>query len=44
MGGGFLIMKKEQYDEPSMKILCFDGEDVIRTSDNWTEIVGEDVF
>ena len=35
-------MKKEQYDEPIMKILCFGSEDVIRTSDNWTEIVGED--
>lgn len=25
-------MKKEQYDEPIMKLLCFEGEDVIRTS------------
>ena len=34
-------MKKEQYDEPIMKILSFEREDVVRTSDNWTEIVGE---
>lgn len=37
-------MKKEQYDEPIMKILCFEGEDVVRTSDDWTEIVGEGDF
>ena len=29
-------MKKEQYDEPIMKILCFEVEDVVRTS-NTTE-------
>lgn len=25
-------MKKEQYDEPRINLLCFDSEDVIRTS------------
>lgn len=30
-------MKREQYDEPIMKILCFEGEDIVRTSDNWTD-------
>jgi len=32
-------MKKQQYDEPIMNILCFEREDVVRTSDNWTEIM-----
>ena len=30
-------MKKEQYDEPIIMILCLEGQDVIRTSDNWTD-------
>lgn len=30
-------MKKEQYNEPIMDILCFKGNDVIRTSDNWVD-------
>ena len=38
-------MKSEQYDEPIMNILCFEEEDVIRTS-NTTEImpIGEGLF
>ena len=30
-------MKKGQYEEPILNILCFECEDVVRTSDNWTE-------
>lgn len=33
-------MKKGQYDEPLMEILCFEKEDVVSTSDdNWLEPV-----
>lgn len=32
-------MKKEKYEEPIMNILCFEGEDVVRTSDNWTDVM-----
>lgn len=35
--GEIRIMNKQQYDEPIMNILCFKGNDVIRTSDNWTD-------
>lgn len=33
-------MKKEPYDKPIM-IFCFEGEDIIRTSDNWLPPVKE---
>ena len=37
-------MKKEQYDEPVMN-LCFDGEDVIRTSNTTEPLpIGDGVF
>lgn len=35
-------MKKEQYEEPLIEILCFEKEDVVTASgdDNWLEPVG----
>lgn len=41
--GEILIMKKKQYDEPIIELLCFERKDVVTTSDdNWLEPV--DVF
>jgi len=39
--GEILIMKKEQYNEPIIQILCFERGDVVKTSgdDNWLEPV-----
>ena len=42
MRGGILrTMKKEQYNEPIIQILCFERGDVVKTSgnDNWLEPV-----